>query len=302
MKRIILFVSCYLIMLSAIGQELSLSLNHIALSVKDVNATAQFYSSILGLQEITNRTKSEGIRWFSLQDGKELHLVSTIKEPVTINKAVHIALTTSNMDALIKKLVANNITYSDWPGTLNKVTVRADGILQIYFQDNNGYWIEVNSVAGDKNEEAMAKKDIAAMLDTLNATAGRAHFDAYFRLYANDAVFIGTDATEHWDKEAFMKFAKPYFDKGKAWNFTALTRNIYLDKSGSWGWFDELLNTQMKICRGSGVVVKVGNEWKIKQYVLSMTIPNGLVDSIIKLKAPEEDMLMKNILKKSESQ
>ncbi|MFX7090852.1 hypothetical protein ABTH94_22500, partial [Acinetobacter baumannii] len=77
-------------------------------------------------QEITNRTKSEGIRWFSLSDGKELHLVSTVKAPVTINKAVHMALTTSNMDGLIKKLVANNITYSDWPGTLNKVTVRAD--------------------------------------------------------------------------------------------------------------------------------------------------------------------------------
>ncbi|MHA4875656.1 VOC family protein, partial [Enterococcus faecium] len=79
-----------------------------------------------------------------------------------------------NMDGLIKKLVANNITYSDWPGTLNKVTVRADGILQIYIQDVDGYWIEVNSVAGDKNEEVLAKKEISAMLDTLNATAGRA--------------------------------------------------------------------------------------------------------------------------------
>ncbi|WP_371389002.1 VOC family protein, partial [Salmonella sp. M9-2] len=64
------------------AQELSLSLNHIALSVKDVNASASFYNSILGLQEITNRTKSEGIRWFSLSDGKELHLVSTVKAPV----------------------------------------------------------------------------------------------------------------------------------------------------------------------------------------------------------------------------
>jgi hypothetical protein len=33
-------------------------------------------------------------------------------------------------------------------------------------------------------------------------------------------------------------------------------------------WFDELLNTQMKICRGSGVS-KVGNDWKIKHYVIN---------------------------------
>jgi hypothetical protein len=32
-----------------------------------------------------------------------------------------------------------------------------------------------------------------------------------------------------------------------------------------------LLNTQMKICRGSGVLVKIDGEWKIKHYVLSMT-------------------------------
>jgi hypothetical protein len=44
--------------------------------------------------------------------------------------------------------------------------------------------------------------------------------------------------------------------------------------TGKTAWFDELLNTQMKICRGSGVLVKIGQEWKIKQYVLSMTIPN----------------------------
>jgi hypothetical protein len=43
-----------------------------------------------------------------------------------------------------------------------------------------------------------------------------------------------------------------------------------LTKQEKTAWFDELLNTQMKICRGSGVLVKkIGQEWKIKQYVLS---------------------------------
>ena len=123
----------------------TLTFNHVALSVKDVDRSAEFYKNVLKLQEITNRTEIKGIRWFSLGEGKELHLVSVIKEPVVINKAVHFALATSNFDALIKSLEMMNIPFSDWPGTANKITIRADGIKQIYFQDRDGYWIEVNS-------------------------------------------------------------------------------------------------------------------------------------------------------------
>lgn len=126
--------------------NLNLSFNHLALSVKDVNASANFYKNVLGLQEITNRTKMEGIRWFSLGEGKELHLISILKDTVQINKAVHMALTTNQFDELLKTLEANKIVYSDWPGTPNKVNIRADGIKQVFFQDPNGYWIEVNSV------------------------------------------------------------------------------------------------------------------------------------------------------------
>ncbi len=46
-----------------------------------------------------------------------------------------------------KKLEKENIIYSDWPGTPNKINLRPDGIKQVFFQDHNGYWIEINSVA-----------------------------------------------------------------------------------------------------------------------------------------------------------
>lgn len=125
---------------------INFTFNHLALSVKDVNRSADFYRNALSLQEITNKTKMEGIRWFSLGEGKELHLISVLKENVTINKAVHIALTTSNFDAFIKTLDNMKIVYSDWPGAEGKINMRADGIKQIFFQDPDGYWIEVNSV------------------------------------------------------------------------------------------------------------------------------------------------------------
>lgn len=128
------------------GPKLNVTFNHLALSVKDVNRSAEFYTTVLGLAEITNKTKMEGIRWFSLGEGKELHLISLIKDTVVINKAVHLALTTTNFDTLLKTLIENKIAYSDWPGTPNKVNIRADGIKQVFFQDPDGYWVEVNSV------------------------------------------------------------------------------------------------------------------------------------------------------------
>lgn len=122
------------------------SFNHLALSVKNVDRSAEFYTRVLHLSEITNRTKKPGIRWFSLGDGKELHLISTIPGPVQINKAVHFAFTTPDFEALVQLLIKEKIGYSDWPGVANQITTRADGIRQLYFQDPDGYWIEVNSV------------------------------------------------------------------------------------------------------------------------------------------------------------
>jgi len=127
--------------------------NHLALSVKDVDRSAEFYMRVLKLPEILNRSKIEGVRWFVFSDGLELHLISAIKQEVITNKALHLALTTPNLDDFVKALNAMKIAYSDWPGNPQKVNIRADGIRQVFFQDPDGYWIEVNSVAVTPGEE-----------------------------------------------------------------------------------------------------------------------------------------------------
>jgi len=142
-------------------------------------------------------------------------------------------------------------------------------------------------------DQSTATSELNITLDTWHKAAAKADAAAYFGMMTNDAIYIGTDATENWNKKAFEVFAKPYFDAGKAWSFTALERHIYFDTSGKLAWFDELLNTQMKLCRGSGVAVKIGKEWKIKHYVLSMTIPNDNTNEVVKIKAPIEDVLIK---------
>jgi lactoylglutathione lyase len=123
----------------------SLSLNHIALSVKDVNESVKFYQKALFLKEIKNTASNSKTRWLALGEEKQLHLIPRPNFNVILNKAVHFALTTPDINSFIKHLISLNIDYSDWKDTPNKGYVRKDGILQIYFQDPNGYWIEVNN-------------------------------------------------------------------------------------------------------------------------------------------------------------
>lgn len=123
------------------------SMDHLALSVKDVNRSAEFYINVMKLVEITNRSKIEGIRWFVLGDGRELHLISVIKENVIANKALHLGLSSGRFDDFVNRLIALKIPYSDWPGKANTVNIRADGIKQVFFQDPDGYWLEVNSLS-----------------------------------------------------------------------------------------------------------------------------------------------------------
>lgn len=143
--------------------------------------------------------------------------------------------------------------------------------------------------------EGVQKKNVGLVLDNLNEYAAKADFKNYFALFADESTYIGTDATEVWDKKQFMDYAKPHFDKGQGWSFKSLKRNIYFSKDGNYAWFDEVLDTQMKICRGSGVLQKIGGKWKIKQYVLSATIPNEVIDEVTKVKSPIEDALIQKL-------
>lgn len=128
----------------------------------------------------------------------------------------------------------------------------------------------------------------AAAIDSLasrwHRAAARADSAAFFDRMTADAVYIGTDKTEHWTKDEFLSFAAPYFARDKAWAFTATERHIFYNPDRQTAWFDELLSTWMGPCRGTGVVVRDGvNGWKIAHYTLSVTIDNDKIDGFIEL-------------------
>jgi hypothetical protein len=122
-------------------------------------------------------------------------------------------------------------------------------------------------------------------------------FEAYFNKLSSNSIFIGTDASEIWTKKQFEEFAKPHFDKKKTWDFKTLDRNIYFSKDQKIVWFDELLNTWMGICRGSGVIIKNGKSWEIAHYVLSITIPNDDIKGVIEIKRVKDSIILLDLKK-----
>jgi len=118
---------------------------------------------------------------------------------------------------------------------------------------------------------------IGEVLDAFHDAASRADGALYFSLFAKDAVFIGTDATERWSVDEFKAFAEPYFSKGRGWTYTKTERHIDLAVSGKTAWFDEMLwNDAYGTCRGTGVLVLTEKGWRIAQYNLTFPIPNEL--------------------------
>jgi SnoaL-like protein len=124
---------------------------------------------------------------------------------------------------------------------------------------------------------------IAAVLDAMHKGAAEAKEDAYFAVFAKDAVFFGTDATERWTRDEFRKWAHPHFANGKGWSFKATKRNIFFAKDGATAWFDEELDTpNLGPARGTGVLILEDKEWKVAQYNLSVPIPNEVFDKVKK--------------------
>ncbi len=157
------------------------------------------------------------------------------------------------------------------------------------------FFISCNNQKSTDLDVVKKKEAINNVLNTWHKDAATTNYKGYFDAMDKNFVFLGTEAGEHWNKKEFEKFSKPFFDRGKAWNFTPLKRNIYFQKDNKIAWFDELLDTWMGVCRGSGVLIKYKNSWKIKHYVLSLTIPNANIDEVIKVNKEKDSILIKKL-------
>ncbi len=151
--------------------------------------------------------------------------------------------------------------------------------------------IACNNKETPKNS-SYTKIVINEILNQWHKDVAEYNYEAYFNKMTNDAVFVGTDASEVWSKQEFQDFSKSHFDKKQTWDFKPVSRNIYLDKTKQTAWFDELLDTWMGVCRGSGVMVKTDKEWKIQHYVLSVAVPNEDIKAVVTAKKEKDSLFL----------
>lgn len=126
------------------NQKVTIHLNHIARYVVDLPTSTRFYRDIVGLDTIPEPFHDGRHTWFAVGGAAHLHIISGAAAKTSHDKNTHLCFSVSSVETFIKTLEKNKVAYENWAGQANTVTLRVDGVKQIYFKDPDGYWIEIN--------------------------------------------------------------------------------------------------------------------------------------------------------------
>jgi lactoylglutathione lyase len=118
--------------------------DHITLHVRDLEQSAQFYRGIIGLEQVADPFKDGKHLFFRLSAHTQLHLIPGAKGGTQHDDEGHFALRVLSVESFCTMLQQKHIKYFGSDDKEGVVTTRPDGIKQIYFQDPDGYWVEVN--------------------------------------------------------------------------------------------------------------------------------------------------------------
>lgn len=146
--------------------------------------------------------------------------------------------------------------------------------------------ISCNSSMKDMSvkEKTSTLQSLHLLVDNWHHAAATADEDTFFGSMTSDGIYIGTDASEYWLRDELKRWSEKYFERDSAWVFHPRDRHLYLDPAGHIAWFDELLDTWMGDCRGSGVLERqIDGRWLIKHYHLSIAVPNDAVQEYLKI-------------------
>ncbi len=140
-----MFVSGAAVAQSGDKSETQLALNHIAIYVHELKRSTDFYENVLMLQKIDEPFKDGKHTWFTLGPAGSLHLIEGAEANIKRDKNDHLCFSVKSIEDFIANLDKHKIEYTNWPGTAKAPTVRVDGVKQVYFQDPDGHWIEINN-------------------------------------------------------------------------------------------------------------------------------------------------------------
>ncbi|MDI9365481.1 MAG: VOC family protein [Flavobacterium sp.] len=119
-------------------------INHTAVYVVNLAASKHFYQNIIGLDTIPNPFNDGKHAWFKIGPGIAMHVIEGAQTKKDYYKNQHTCFSVTSVKAFTQLLKKNNIMWEDRDGGKQAITVRVDGVQQIWLQDPDGYWVEIN--------------------------------------------------------------------------------------------------------------------------------------------------------------
>jgi lactoylglutathione lyase len=141
---LITMLSASLFFAQSVQAQKAPHLNHIAHYVKDLAVSTAFYQKVIGLDTIPEPFHDGRHTWFSVAEHSHLHIISGAKEITQHDKNSHLCFSVPSVEKFIEVLRKNSIKFEAWNGQANTFTTRVDGVKQVYFQDPDNYWVEIN--------------------------------------------------------------------------------------------------------------------------------------------------------------
>ena len=117
--------------------------DHYAVHVRDLAKSGEFYEKVIGLERIPDPFKDGRHIWFRMGPHTQLHVIGGAVDLPQQPIDIHFALRVASLNDFMARLDKAQVKYRSFTGD-GKITTRPDGVRQIYLQDLDGYWIEVN--------------------------------------------------------------------------------------------------------------------------------------------------------------
>ncbi len=120
------------------------SLNHTAIFVMDLKKSGDFYQQIIGLDTIAEPFHDGKHIWLRTGEHTMLHIIQGADAKKEYYKNQHTCFSVRDITVFAETLKKSNIIFEDVNGNKNVFSKRTDGVHQLWLQDPDGYWIEVN--------------------------------------------------------------------------------------------------------------------------------------------------------------
>ena len=146
MKKIVivLWLMATIGQLNAQQNKIKATLNHTAIYVVDLATSGNFYTNIIGLDTVPEPFHDGKHIWYKTSEHTMLHVIQGAQQKKEYFKNQHTCFSVPNVNDFVNKLNQFKWNYEDKDGKKQSITIRIDGVHQLWIQDPDGYWIEIN--------------------------------------------------------------------------------------------------------------------------------------------------------------